>query len=193
MRSPPSASLADTRRLDLPGDPSGATPARGLTAQPGDATCPEHPRVPSRACDVAEAHEVKVGGRMIVGPSVVDGELRLDRFETNGTVEVAAATNQGKCTSANSMIGCGCRWPAAIYGWWIRCLLRQLRSSRLCGRWPGAGPGAGEKPAMVRLRSLRGTDAEHRTLIDADLSRCILSGLRRPEQLRLEGRSCQYG
>jgi hypothetical protein len=37
---------------------------------------------------------------MIVGPSVVDGELRLDRFETNGTVEEAAATNQGKCPSA---------------------------------------------------------------------------------------------
>lgn len=40
----------------------------------------------------------------------------------------------------------------------------------------------------MRLRSLRGTDAEHLTLIDADLSRCVLSGLRRPEQLRLEGR-----
>ena len=58
------------------------------------------------------------------------------------------------------------------------------------GAAPAAGeePAAGELPLRVRVRSLRGTDAEHLTLTDADLSRCVLSGLRRPEQLRLEGR-----
>lgn len=44
---------------------------------------------------------------------------------------------------------------------------------------------------LVRVRSLRGVDAEHLTLSDADLSRCLIYGLRRPEQLRLEGR-CEF-
>ena len=38
MRSPPSASLADTRRLDLPATLADPTPARGLTARTDDAT-----------------------------------------------------------------------------------------------------------------------------------------------------------
>jgi uncharacterized protein YjbI with pentapeptide repeats len=44
---------------------------------------------------------------------------------------------------------------------------------------------------LVRVRSLRGVDAEHLTLSDADLSCCLIYGLRRPEQLRLEGR-CEF-
>lgn len=40
----------------------------------------------------------------------------------------------------------------------------------------------------VKLISLRGTDATLLTLIDADLSSCLMSGLKRPEQLRLDGR-----
>ncbi|MDQ2873831.1 MAG: pentapeptide repeat-containing protein [Actinomycetota bacterium] len=45
--------------------------------------------------------------------------------------------------------------------------------------------------AATHLRSLRGTDAEHLTLMEVDLSRCELSGLRRPEALSLVGR-CQF-
>jgi len=52
MRSPPSASLADTRRLDPPGDPSGPDSGRGLTAQAGDATCPEHPASHRGVCQL---------------------------------------------------------------------------------------------------------------------------------------------
>jgi Pentapeptide repeats (9 copies) len=44
---------------------------------------------------------------------------------------------------------------------------------------------------QVRLRSLHGTDAEHLTLVDVDLSRCEIAGLRRPESLRLVGR-CRF-
>jgi hypothetical protein len=48
-----------------------------------------------------------------------------------------------------------------------------------------------EYPQVV-LRSLRGTDAEQLALIDIDLGRCLLLGLRRPELLRFGGR-CTFG
>ena len=42
---------------------------------------------------------------------------------------------------------------------------------------------------QVALRSLRGVDAEHLRLpSDADLSQCLIYGLRRPDELRLAGR-----
>jgi uncharacterized protein YjbI with pentapeptide repeats len=44
---------------------------------------------------------------------------------------------------------------------------------------------------LLHLQSLSGTDADHLTLVDVDLSRCKLSGLRRPESLRLAGR-CRF-
>ena len=136
----------------------------------------------------ARFDEFKAEGWVIVGPSAVGGELWLDGFEAGGIVEVTAAANQVKCANAKfndqvklSLVG-GDLWlvdsvfaaPATIES-----------SLRKVGR---AGPEPGETPVRVRLRSLRGTDAEHLTLTDVDLSRCVLSGLRRPEQLRLEGR-----
>jgi uncharacterized protein YjbI with pentapeptide repeats len=51
---------------------------------------------------------------------------------------------------------------------------------------PDSGPAGG-----VVLRSLRGVDAEHLTLVGVDLSWCEFSGLRRPELLRLEG-GCSF-
>jgi uncharacterized protein YjbI with pentapeptide repeats len=62
------------------------------------------------------------------------------------------------------------------------------------GREPGAhipAGGSSGAAASVRLRSLKGTDAEHLTLVDVDMSRCELAGLRRPELLRLVGR-CEF-
>ena len=44
---------------------------------------------------------------------------------------------------------------------------------------------------LVQLYSLQGVDAEHLTLASVDLSHCLVSGLLRPEQLRLEGR-CEF-
>jgi hypothetical protein len=69
--------------------------------------------------------------------------------------------------------------------------------------WPGfASPGndaPGATPVdkrqfaegQFRVRSLRGVDAEHLTLADADLSHCLILGLRRPEELGLAGR-CRF-
>lgn len=44
---------------------------------------------------------------------------------------------------------------------------------------------------LVQLYSLQGVDAEHLTLANVDLSHCLVSGMLRPEQLRLEGR-CEF-
>lgn len=46
-------------------------------------------------------------------------------------------------------------------------------------------------PGQITVRSLRGVDAEHLTLADADLTHCLILGLRRPEELRLAGR-CRF-
>ena len=136
----------------------------------------------------ARFDEVKVKGVTVLGPLSVKGELRLNGFEASGTVTMTAVADRVTCARSKftdrvwlSLVG-GDLWlvdsvfasPATV-----ESSLQQVA---------GAGPAPGEEPVRVRLRSLRGTDAEHLTLIDADLSRCVLSGLRRPEQLRLEGR-----
>jgi uncharacterized protein YjbI with pentapeptide repeats len=44
---------------------------------------------------------------------------------------------------------------------------------------------------LVRICSLQGVDAEHLTLSGADLRQCLISGIYRPEELRLAGH-CQF-
>ena len=132
--------------------------------------------------------EVRTKGAVVIGPAKVGGKLQLNEFEASGSVEVTVAANQVICKWAKfndqvklSLVG-GDLWlvdsaftaPATI-----ESSLRKVA---------GEGPEAGETPVRVRLRSLQGTDAEHLTLTDVDLSRCVVSGLRRPEQLRLGGR-----
>jgi uncharacterized protein YjbI with pentapeptide repeats len=131
--------------------------------------------------------QVEVKGETFFRRMTVGGELRLDDFKAIGTVEATVAANRVKCTRAKfddrvwlSLAG-GDLWltdsefAAPIT---IESSLRQAA---------GARPEADADLVRVRVRSLRGTDAEHLTLTDADLSRCVLSGLRRPEQLRLGG------
>ncbi len=136
----------------------------------------------------AKFNSVEVKGATVFRHSTFGSELQLDDFTASGTVEVVAAANLVKCARAKfdnqvslSLVG-GDLWitdsefaaPATI-----ESAVRQL---------PGARPEAGAELVRVRVRSLGGTDAEHLTLTDADLSRGLLSGLRRPEQLRLGGR-----
>jgi uncharacterized protein YjbI with pentapeptide repeats len=130
---------------------------------------------------------VKVKGATVFRSSTVGGVLRLDDFMASGTVEVTVTSNGVKCARARfsdrvclSLVG-GDLWltdskfAAPVT---IESSLQRVAEAR--------PPGA--EPERVRIRSLRGTDAGHLTLTDADLSRCVLSGLRRPEQLRLGGR-----
>jgi uncharacterized protein YjbI with pentapeptide repeats len=133
--------------------------------------------------------EVKVKGATVVRRSTVGGELQLDDFAASGTVEMTITVHRMKCTRAKfddqvllSLAG-GDLWltdsvfeaPATI-----ESTLRPVA---------GTAHETGQGLVRVRVRSLRGTDAEHLTLTDTDLSRCILSGLLRPEQLRLGGRN----
>jgi Pentapeptide repeats (9 copies) len=131
--------------------------------------------------------EVKAEGWVIVGPSAVDGELGLYGFEAGGDVVVTVGADQVKCTNAKFNDRA---WLSLVGDLWLVDSVFAAPATIESSLRPvaGTGPGAGETPVRVRLQSLRGTDAEHLTLTDADLSRCVLSGLRRPEQLRLGGR-----
>lgn len=91
-----------------------------------------------------------------------------DHAEFAGRVRLQLAT--AKLWLTNSVF----EQPATVESW--------LRAPH------GQDPG-GREPSekLVAVRSLRGVDAEHLTLSDADLTCCLIHGLRRPEQLRLEG------
>ncbi len=141
----------------------------------------------------ADFTKVEVKGATFVRRSTVGGELQLDDFAASGTVEMTIAADRVKCTRAKfndqvllSLAG-GDLWltdsvfeaPATIEST-LRPVTRAAPAEEK--------PAAGNELVRVRVRSLRGTDAEHLTLTDTDLSRCVLSGLLRPEQLRLGGR-----
>jgi hypothetical protein len=139
-----------------------------------------------------------VGGLKLVttDPPCGAGTLDLSGLRATGEVDLRAGFSlvrgdRAKFSSRASLQLAGSElWledsvfeqPATVESW--------LRASR--AREPGGSRrrrASGEQ--LVRVRSLRGVDAEHLTLSDSDLSGCLIYGLRRPEQLRLEGR-CEF-
>ena len=133
-----------------------------------------------------DLYKVEVKGATTFRSVTVGGELKLDEVAANGTVEAAITANRIKCARAKfndrvslSLAG-GDLWLTDSEFAAPTTIESSLRQA--------ARPEADSGLMRVRVRSLRGTDAEHLTLTDADLSRCMLSGLRRPEQLRLGGR-----
>lgn len=132
---------------------------------------------------------VRVEGGLWVGPSVVGGALILDGVRAAGMVRVFAAAERVGLSGGEFA---GRVWLSLWGGvvWLVDSVFGEpvtvessLKPVSLAGsvRVPG-------DCSRVLLRSLRGTDAEHLTLVDVDLGRCVLSGLRRPELLRLDGR-----
>lgn len=124
------------------------------------------------------------------------GTLILTRFRATGDVGIRAGFSLVHCERAEFSSRVSLRLAGSEL-WLTDSVFEQPATVET---WLGAGrvqaPGgsrhrraAGER--LVRVRSLRGVDAEHLTLSDADLGQCLIYGLRRPEQLRLEGR-CEF-
>jgi hypothetical protein len=140
----------------------------------------------------ARFDEVHAEGGLVVGPSVVGGTLALRRVQVGGVVRVAAAAKRLDCEGGE--FG-GRVWFSLWDGEaWLTDSVFTGPVTVESSLEP-IGPAALEQVAQlpetcsrVVLRSLRGADAENLTLVDVDLGRCVLSGLRRPELLRLDGR-----
>ncbi len=135
---------------------------------------------------------VRAEGGLSVGPSVVGGTLILRAVRAGGVVRVAVAAKRLECADGEF----GGRVWLSLWGgeaWVTDSVFAEpvTVESSLEPIGPSAPGQAAQVPgsrSRVVLRSLRGTDAEHLTLVDVDLGRCVLSGLRRPESLRLDGR-----
>lgn len=117
--------------------------------------------------------------------------LRLDGVRAAGQVDVRAEAATIRCENA-AFEG---RVRFLLAGGPELCLADTVFSQPSAVQsW--RPPASASAPASgygqpVRVRSVRGVDAEHLTLADADLSRCLIYGLRRPDQLRLAGH-CQF-
>jgi hypothetical protein len=145
------------------------------------------------AMSFKSAHSQK---RLTIGPLTIGGPhgvLDLDLVRAEGSVRVIATAKGVWCRSAEFL------GP-------VRLSLRQakvfLDNTVFTGPVTVESPGHPSTPAepvqpdpalssQASLRSVYDMDAEHLTLADLDLSFCELSGLRRPEQLRLDG-NCTF-
>ena len=136
--------------------------------------------------DSAGFNRVHVSGRLWLESLGAGRDLGLDEFRADGVVEVTGWWKKVTCT--------GAEFRERV---WFRLSGGELWLDDSAFAGPitvesalGRSPDMASSPAFthVLLRSLRGTDAEHLTLVDVDLSRCVMAGLRRPELLRLVGR-----
>ena len=127
-----------------------------------------------------------VSGRLWLESLSGDGELVLGEFRADGVVEMTGWWKKVRCSGSEFR---GRVWFKLLSGeLWLddSAFVGPVLVESALGRSPER-PGS---PASKRvlLRSLRGTDAEHLTLVDVDLSRCEMAGVRRPESMRLVGR-----
>ena len=120
------------------------------------------------------------------------GLLKLTGLRVAGEVDVCAEASAVHCEQAEFtgrvtlrlataelwLTGSVFKEPATVE-FWLRVPRSQNHSKHAADE------------QLVGVRSLRGVDAEHLTLSDADLSCCLIYGLHRPEQLRLAGR-CKF-
>jgi uncharacterized protein YjbI with pentapeptide repeats len=116
------------------------------------------------------------------------GSLTLSglRATEDGEVEVKARFSAVRCKQAE--FGGPARLQLATGPLWLTG--STFKGTAIVESWLPAlakEPGRANEP-LLPIRSLRGVDAERLTLTDVDLSQCLMYGLRRPEELRLEGR-----
>jgi uncharacterized protein YjbI with pentapeptide repeats len=135
--------------------------------------------------------DVTVDGEMRIDSAGGHGELVLDGLTAAGIVEVDGTFTRVSCADA--------KLPGRVW-------FRLTGSDLWLDNTEFGGPTTVESATIattkldddasalqtvVHLRSLKGTDAEHLTLVDVDLSRCEFAGLRRPELLHLVG-ACRF-
>jgi Pentapeptide repeats (9 copies) len=110
-------------------------------------------------------------------PAQIGGPLALDGMRAAGQVDVAAKVAKASCARGLFSGRATLRLAGSELCLTDTVFEQSARVESLAGNGDG----------VVSVRSLRGVDAEHLTLADADLRRCFIYGLRRPEQLRLAG------
>jgi uncharacterized protein YjbI with pentapeptide repeats len=142
--------------------------------------------IDAKFLDHAGFTSAHVSGRLWMDSLSSGGELVLDDFRADSAVEVIGKWKKVKCS--------GAEFRGRV---WFRLSGGELWLDDSAFAGPvtvesalDSSPGKPGSPAGTRvlLRSLKGTDAEHLTLVDVDLGRCEMAGLRRPELMRLEGR-----
>lgn len=138
----------------------------------------------------AEFGRAHLAAGLQVGESVIRGHLRLTGTRVSGDTRVAVAAQRVDCEGTTFE---GRVWFSLRGGevWLTDSAFEgPVTLESPLGQIESAATGRAVAGSFSRaiLRSLRGTDAEHLTLVDVDLSRCVLSGLRRPELVRLDGR-----
>jgi hypothetical protein len=131
------------------------------------------------------------------------GTLILDGLRGAGEVDVRAEVGRVDCKGAEFGGRVSFRLAGNPAFWLTDTAFEQPSTVESWPRFASPGTdesGAGDKKPVDKrpvdegqfaMRSLRGVDAEHLTLADADLSHCLILGLRRPEELRLAGR-CRF-
>jgi len=146
----------------------------------------------SLAVTCAEGHVSFRGARVaadltlnLFGPSA---RLVLDKLRATGPVDVVVETASVHCQDADFDGRVRFLLSGGPWLWLTNTVFREpatveSRPSAV----PTLAPVGYGRP--VRVRSLRGVDAEHLTLANVDLKRCLIYGLRRPDELRLAGRS----
>jgi uncharacterized protein YjbI with pentapeptide repeats len=132
----------------------------------------------------------QVAAGLMLGPVSASDTLILTELRAYGDAEVRADVPRVRCESAR--FGGRTRLQLAGAELWLTDTV--FAQSTIIESWHHPAQGQTPAPAAdrpVRLRSLRGVDAEHLTLSDADLSQCLIYGIYRPEELRLAGR-CMF-
>jgi hypothetical protein len=139
----------------------------------------------------ASFHNASVAADMTLDLSGSLGTLVLDELHAAGKVEMRAEAAAVRCENA-AFDDRATLLLANGPGLWltdtvfaqpavVESRLRSVREPELRDNYL----------PQVKVRSLRGVEAEHLTLADVDLSQCLIYGLRRPDELRLSGR-CRF-
>ena len=112
--------------------------------------------------------------KLMMDPACTATTLLLNRLQATGPVDVCGKFENFICRSAEFTGRSR-----------FRLSRTRLRLTDTVFTQPATVESAGDP---VAVRSLQGVDAEHLTLASVDLGRCLISGLLRPERLRLDGR-----
>jgi hypothetical protein len=140
----------------------------------------------------ADFDGLEVPGSMWLESVGGTGEISLDWVQATGVVEVIGSFAKVSCMNAKFRDRVWFRLTGSEL-WLDNTAFAGSTTVESALAPPSARPNsvAVTAPAAMRLRSVKGTDAEHLTLVDVDLSRCEFAGLRRPELLHLVGR-CRF-
>ena len=144
----------------------------------------------ARFCGNASFEGISVATELTLGPTRISGKLLLNGLQAAGPVDIQAEVPKVSCKGADFAGQARLRLAGSRL-WLTNSVFEQPATVESWPQIVTGEHGTQVDDPSVKVRSLRGVDAEHLSLSDADLSRCLVYGLRRPELLRLAGR-CSF-